>query len=296
MKGKSSRLLVGLLVGLLVFSSAGFAYAEQGRPPAGRGERRGAMLKGEVTAVDGAALSVQTEHRGEVTVQTNANTRFRTPDGEELSLADIQVGDTIGAKGRFTAENTLAARAVVLIPPELADTVRGKVTAIEGNTIAIEDKDGNATDVVTSAETQFRVRGQPDASIDDIEVGMLLSAAGQFDASRALIAKHIVAGEAREPRQRRLPKGGPVAGGQVSKANGDEFVLSYPDDSTLTVTTDASTLVVKRGENGPALGSLSDVSQGARILALGVPSEDGSSLAARVILVGFGRHAGDPRL
>lgn len=294
MKGKFSRLLVGLLVGLLVFSSVDFAYAEQGRPPGGRGGRRGIVLKGEVTAVDGAALTVQTVHRGEVTVQTGANTRFRALDGSERLLADVRVAATIVAKGRFTAQSTLAARIVVLIPPELADMVHGKITAIEGNTIAIEDTDGNATDVVTSDETQFRVQGQPDASIDDIEVGMRLGAVGQFDANGALSARRVIAGEPRAPRPRRLPKGGPIADGRVSEANGGEFALSYPDGATLTVTTDASTLVVERGEYGPTLGSLSDVSEGARILALGVPSEDGSLLAARVILVGFGRVLNSP--
>ena len=284
MKGKFSRLLVGLLVGLLAFSSVGFAYAE-------RGERRGVMLKGEVTAIDGATLSVQTERRGEVTVQTDANTRFRTPDGEALALADIQVGSVIAAKGRVASEKTLAARVVILIPAELADTARGKVTAIDGSTITVEDKDGNTTDVITSADTRFRVKGRADASLGDIEVGMILGAAGQFDADGALIAKQVMAGEPRQPRERSLPKGGPVAGGKIAEVNGDEFVLSYPDGSALTVTTDASTLVVKRGEDGPTLGTLSDVSQGARILALGVPSENGSSLAARVILVGLGKHA-----
>ncbi|MGH9203652.1 MAG: hypothetical protein ACRD2A_20695, partial [Vicinamibacterales bacterium] len=76
-----------------------------------------------------------------------------------------------------------------------------------------------------------------------------------------------------------------------AEVNGDGFVINYPDGSTLTVATDASTLVITRGEEGPALGSLSDVSEGARILAIGVPSEDGSSLAARVLMVGPGTHA-----
>jgi len=316
MKGKFSRLWaacaraclplrgVGLLVGLLVFSSVGFAYAEQrsprpqgvgGQPPLGRGEWRGTLIEGEVTAIEGATLTVATQHRGEISVQTDADTKFRVRDNADFSLADIQVGDTIAAKGRFIDESTLAARVVMRAPAELADTAHGKVTAIEGDTITIEDKDGNVTHIVTSADTRFHLKGNPDASIEDIAVGMSLGAAGQFDANGALIAKRVMAGEPREPRRRESLKGGPLAGGKVAEVNGGAFAINYPDGSTLTVATDASTLVITRGEEGPALGSLSDVSEGAHILAIGVPSEDGSSFAARVIMVGFGKHAGGPQ-
>ncbi len=309
---KHKSLLVGLLVGLLIFSSVGFAYAEQrspqpqpalsaaeggvgGMPPLGRGEPRGTLIEGEVTAIEGATLTVATQHRGEISVQTDADTKFRARDNADFSLANIQVGDTIAAKGRFIDESTLAARVVMRAPAELADTAHGKVTAIEGDTIIVEDKDGNVTHIVTSADTRFHFKGNPDASIEDIAVGMSLGAAGQFDANGALIAQRVMAGELREPRRRGSLKGAPLAGGRVAEVHGDEFVINYPDGSTLTVATDASTLVITHGEEGPALGSLSDVSEGARILAIGVPSEDGSSLAARVIMVGLGRHAGSPQ-
>ncbi len=298
---KYRSLSVGLLVGLLAFSALGVAQADglalsgvEGPGPFGRGARhRGVMLIGEVMAIDGAALTVETEHRGTVTVQTNASTRFRARDdaARSVSLADIQVGDTIGAKGRFVDERTLAARIVVLVPADLADRARGKVTAIDGDTITVEGRDGNAVDIITSPDTRFRVKGKPDASIDDVEVGMLVGAAGQFDANGALIARHVIAGQARE---RRLPKGGPIAGGRVAEVKGGEFVINYPDGSTLTVTTDASTLVITRGEDGPALGSLSDVAAGARALVIGVPSADGGSIAARVIVVGAGIRSGSP--
>ena len=301
MKGKFGSLVVGLLAGLLVFSGVGFAYAEQrsprpqgvgGKPPLGRGERRGTLIEGEVTAIEGATLTVATQHRGEISVQTDADTKFRARDNADFSLADIQVGDTIAAKGRFIDESTLAARVVMRVPAELADKAHGKVTAIEGDTITVEDKDGNVTHIVTSADTRFHLKGNPDASIEDIVVGMSLGAAGQFDANGALIAKRVMAGEPREPHRRESLKGGPLAGGKVAEVNGGAFVINYPDGSTLTVATDASTLVITRGEEGPALGSLSDVSEGTRIFAIGVLSEDGSSLAARVIMVGLGKHAG----
>ncbi|HEY4691521.1 MAG TPA: DUF5666 domain-containing protein [Anaerolineae bacterium] len=277
-------LLVGLLVGLLVFSSAGFAYADPARPLA-PGARRGATIEGEVTAINGDALTVQTEHRGTLTVQTDEHTRFRAKGDPGFSFADIKIGDTIAANGRFTGESTLLARVVVLVPADVADAVTGKVTAVNGDEITIEENGDAVVTIITTADTTFRVNGKPGASIEDVQAGTLIAAAGQFDADGALIARHVVA------RQPRTYDGGPVAGGKVAEVNGGEIVVSYPDGSSLTITTDASTLVIKRGEGGPVLGSLGDVAVGARIVAMGVPSSDGNSLAAKVILIGAAQPA-----
>jgi hypothetical protein len=282
---KRNGLLAGLMVVLLALGGVGVAHADPARPPFGRGDRHAALIKGEITAIDGAALTVLTEQRGEVIVQTGERTRFRAKDDPDFGLADLRVGDTIAAEGRFVAEKTLAARIVLLVPPEFADHARGKVTAIDGGAIAVEDKDGKTTEILTSGETKFRVEGKPGATIDDVRVGMLLDAAGQFEASGALAAKHVVA---REPR---AYQGGPIAAGRVSEVNGGQFTIAYPDGSTLTVTADASTLVIKRGEDGPVVGSLSDVTDDAAVVVMGVPAGNGSSLAARVILVGQGRGA-----
>jgi hypothetical protein len=273
-----------------MLGSVGFAYAEAPKPLNEQLDRRGALVKGEVTAIAGDTLTVQTEQRGTLTVQITGRTRFRAPDDANFTLADIKVGDTLAVRGRFVDDKTLVAQVVQFLPAEVADDVRGRVTAVNGSTITVEDKDGNATDIVTSADTRFRVQGQPDASIDDVKVGMLLGAAGQFDANGDLVARHVIV---RDMPERKF-KGGPIAGGEVAEVNGGEFVLKYLDGSSLTVTTDASTLVITRGENGPALGSLSDVTEGARIVAMGIPSGDSGSIAARVILIGQANPANEP--
>ena len=284
MKGK--RLWIGVLAVLLVFSSVGFAHADA-PGPLGRGDRRGALIKGEVTAIDGDALTVQTGERGALTVQIAGSTQFRAKDDPNFTLVDLEIGDEVAVRGRFDGENTLIAQVVLFVPADLVDDVRGRVVAIEGQAITVEDKAGKHTDVITSDETGFRVKNKPEATLADIQVGMLLGAAGQFDASGALVAKQVIAG----PLPERKHKGGPIGGGEVSSANGNEFVIKYLDGSSLTITTGADTLVITRGDagSGPALGSLSDVKAGVRILVFGVPSSDGGELAARVILVGQDR-------
>ena len=275
---KHKTWLVGLLVGLLAFGGIGLAHAE-GPKPFGRDGRRSAIVMGKVTAIDGATLTLDTPHRGSIIVHTGAETKFRAKDNPQFSLADVEVGDTLAARGRFTREGAFAARIVVLVPDELSDSARGKVTAVDGGTITLEDREGSAVAVATSGDTKFRVKGKPEASIDDIQAGMLLGAIGQFDSSGALVARRVVAAEPRGPR------GGPVEVGRVAEVHGGALALSFPNGSTLTITIDASTLVITRGEDGASIGSLDDVKEGARVVVMGVPSGDGSRVAARAILV-----------
>lgn len=67
-------------------------------------------LEGEVLAVGGADLSVQTAD-GPVTVQVNSGTQIRK-SGSKISLADIQVGDTVEVEGRRVDETTVLAKKI----------------------------------------------------------------------------------------------------------------------------------------------------------------------------------------
>lgn len=83
-------------------------------------------LRGEVMAIDAqaGALVVQTEQRGEITVVTDAGTRYRIPGTEGPGFADIQVGDKIVALGRFEAGNptTFLARVIAVSGTQAGET------------------------------------------------------------------------------------------------------------------------------------------------------------------------------
>lgn len=67
-------------------------------------------LEGAVLTVGTADLSVQTEG-GAVTVQVNSGTQIRK-SGSRISLADIQVGDTVEVEGRRVDETTVLAKKI----------------------------------------------------------------------------------------------------------------------------------------------------------------------------------------
>jgi RNase P/RNase MRP subunit p29 len=80
------------------------------------------LLRGVVTAKDAGAatLTVETERRGEVTIQTSGATRYRIPGVEKPDLSDVQVGDSVVVVGRLEpgSESTVRAQAIAVIPPE----------------------------------------------------------------------------------------------------------------------------------------------------------------------------------
>ena len=83
-------------------------------------------LRGQVIDMDLAAgsLLVETEQRGQITVATSEDTRYRIPGIEEPSFKDIQVGDQIVAVGRFEQDDpaTFLARGIGVIGPATGDT------------------------------------------------------------------------------------------------------------------------------------------------------------------------------
>jgi len=80
----------------------------------------GRKLAGKVTAVDLTAgtLTVQVGQRGEVTVVTDDDTRYRVKGIEQPTLADIKVGDRIAAAGRFEqdSQTRFLARLIGVLP------------------------------------------------------------------------------------------------------------------------------------------------------------------------------------
>lgn len=78
-------------------------------------------LRGEVLNTDAEArtLLVQTERRGQITVVTSEQTRYRIPGIEVPGFADIQVGDRIVAAGRFDEQDPAAflARGISVVAP-----------------------------------------------------------------------------------------------------------------------------------------------------------------------------------
>jgi len=178
---------IGLLTLSLLLGSVGVAWAE---PPAQRMRRapRRPALRGRVTAIDGTTLSV-TVWRGAFAVLTGEETRFRVPDTEQATLADIQVGDRVAVWGKRETRCLLRAR-LILVIPEGAITLRGEVTAIEGDGFRLQTRQGEQT-VRVDDETRFRLPGVEDPSLDDLLEGAKVLIAGIKNQDEGVLARIV---------------------------------------------------------------------------------------------------------
>ncbi len=269
--------LIGLLVGSLLLATVGTAAAA----PAAIGSRDSVM--GDVKSISGATFTLTTPERGDVQVQTTDRTRYRAKGNADFSLADLKVGDRVAVQGRWQ-DGKLQANLVGLIPDELRDKVLGQVQAITGSTIAIIRPDGSPLKVATTDETKYHAKGIENPSLADIKVGDVLIATGKLEGD-TLTASHV---GFHMPRA----KTGPLAAGKISAVNGGTLTLDQPFGQSLTVTTDANTFVVQRGEDGLVVIAVSDLKVGDGVAVLGVRSSDGKSIAAKAIMAGDGAGPG----
>lgn len=269
-----TKLFASLVVVAMLLATVGVAAAAPVEV------KRGDALMGDVTAITGNTLTVQTLAQGVVKVQTDANTRFRMKDKSNADLSDINVGDRIAARGLRT-NAVLHADVVVIVPANLHDVVLGEVQSINGNTVVVTKRDGATVNVVTSATTKFHTKDNPNASLADVKVGDGLQAAGVLSGD-TLNAAEVRSG----PAPKRQSSNGPLALGQIKSIDGSVLTLNTGFGGSLTVNLNSSTFIVVRGQGGATIGSPADLVQGAGVMVIGTRSSDGTSISAVAILIG----------
>jgi riboflavin synthase alpha subunit len=270
------KAVAGLLVIALLITGVGVAVAAPATAP------RGNALVGDVTAINGNTLTVQTLQRGQFQVQTDAQTQFVTKDNATITLSDIKVGNRIMARGSWSG-NVLQAQLIALAPADLRDLVAGRVASINGSTLVVTRRDGSNVNVVTSADTRFRSPDSLTPALANIKVGDAVEAAGVLNGD-TLTAGQVNFRTLRKPNS-------PITLGQINTIEGNSLTLKLPFGETLTVNTTATTLVVERGQGGAQVGSLSDLTASEGVMVIGTRSEDGGSITALVIVVGRGKRA-----
>jgi hypothetical protein len=275
------KIVISLLVAALMLATVGVAAAAPADAPRTDAPRTDTVI-GEVKSINGTAFTVTTKARGDVPIQTTDRTRFRAKDDANFSLADLKVGDRVTVQGRWQ-DAKLQANVVILIPANLRDKALGQVQSITGSTLAIIKAEGGTLNVATTAETKYHAKGIQNPTLADIKVGDIIAVVGQLNGA-TLTASHV---GFHTPRA----KIGPAARGKISALNGGTLTLQQPFGQTLTVTTDANTFVIKRGDDGMQIVKVSDLTVGEGIAVLGIRSSDGKSISAKVIIAGKGEEA-----
>ena len=142
-----------------------------------------------ITAINGSSLSLETVDGWTRTITVTDETEL-SKDGEEITLADLEVGDRIRFRQTVDDAGTWTVTAIAVVSP----SVFGQVTAVDGDSITLSQRDGSSVTVHVNGSTQFTVSGETGKSVSDIEVGMIAAASGEENGDGSLDAARVRAG------------------------------------------------------------------------------------------------------
>ena len=180
--GSGERLFRGPLLRGLAGLPDGFA---------GFAGRHGGFGAGNITitAIDGSSVSLETVDGWTRTIAVTDATEL-SKDGEEITLADLEVGDRIRFRQTVDDSGNYTVTAIAVVSP----SVFGQVTAVDGDSITLSQRDGSSVTVHIDAATEFTVSGETGKSVSDIEVGMIAVASGEQNDDGSLDATRVRAG------------------------------------------------------------------------------------------------------
>ena len=156
-----------------------------GGPGFGHGPGRGVT----VTAISGSDLSLETADGWTRTITVDDGTTY-SKSGDEITLADLAVGDEIAFRQTLEDDGSWTIDAIAVILPHLG----GEVTAVDGSTITVTRRDDTTATINVDGATEYIVNGDV-ATLEDIEVGMFLVAEGTENADGSLDAADVRAAE-----------------------------------------------------------------------------------------------------
>jgi len=209
MMKKKNVWIIALLALVMGFGIAGTAIAASDQSPTshpgGPGHPKG---MGEVTAIGSDQFTVETRNGTEVTVLVDDDTRYF---GDLESFNDIEVGMKVAVMGAREGDQTIAAKAVGSGDFPLGKRAGGEVTAVDNDSLTIENRKGESFTFQVDGETLFFSRNDEIESLSDIEIGDFAKVHYEEASDGTLIAKSIGSGTPKEDgaknhEQRRSPE------------------------------------------------------------------------------------------
>lgn len=151
----------------------------------GHGPGRGITI----AAISGSDISLETIDGWTRTITVDDATTY-SKSGDDITLGDLAVGDEIGFRQTLEDDGSWTIDAIAVILPHAG----GEVTAVDGSTIAVMQRDGTTATINVDGSTEYIVNGDV-AALADVEVGMLLVAEGTENADGSLNATDVRAAE-----------------------------------------------------------------------------------------------------
>lgn len=190
---------------------------EQDGTRAGQDQTRGGRanfpgIGGQITAIEGSTLTVQTFRGESAKVAITSSTRL-TKDRNEAKLSDFKVGDRVfvagdqGKDGVWTAR-ILAQRSGGMARQKPEDNgktyILGEVAKIEGTKLTIRKPDNSEQVIEVDDDTSFRNERRESVTLADIKIGDFVRGQGTLK-NGVFVPHELHAGRARGARQAATP-------------------------------------------------------------------------------------------
>ena len=122
---------------------------------AGVAGRHGGFAAGNITitAINGSSVSLETVDGWTRTITVTDQTTI-TKEGEEIALADLQVGDKIRFRQTVDDAGNYTVTAIAVVLP----SVIGQATAVDGDSITLSQPDGTSVTVHVDSSTNVHGR------------------------------------------------------------------------------------------------------------------------------------------
>jgi Domain of unknown function (DUF5666) len=166
-------------------------FANQAEGFAGFAGRHGGFGAGNITitAINGSSIALETVDGWTRTISVTNDTQL-SKDGNEIAMSDLEVGDRIAFRQTVDDSGNYTVTAIAVISP----SVFGQVSAVDGDSITLSQRDGSSLTVHVNGSTEFTVGGETGKSVSDIEVGMIVAASGEQNDDGSLNAARVRAG------------------------------------------------------------------------------------------------------
>ena len=159
---------------------------------------------GQVQSITGSTIALTKLDGSPTQVVTTPTTKFHAKGIENPTLADIKVGDIVVALGQQSGDTLTAAQVGFHTPKaNVGPRAVGKISAIDGGTLTLNQPFGRKVTVTTDANTfvvQRSADGLQISSVTDLQMGdgvMVLGA--RSSDGKTITAKAIVAGDGEAP-------------------------------------------------------------------------------------------------
>jgi hypothetical protein len=238
---KRTKLMLVSLAALLLAAAPGAALAQETADMP-----KWPLVRGRVKSILDSRLVLSTPQR-EIRVSVDAETVYHVTGVEEATLGDLRVGDAVLCLGRRDAEGGFLARVVGVLPPMPFGTLKGEVTAIQGQSLMLTTAAGEKV-LHTDEDTQFRVPDVEEPTLGDIEEGDRVFAIVHAQDDESLLARMVAV----------IPEGafGPIGfRGRVVGAGDDALRVSVRKNEVSVEITNHTQLRVP-GVEAPTLADI----------------------------------------